>query len=53
MAEPSPATDADSVDAIRTKEAETAANLKNQEDEDKKYRSEPTEKTTFKHYRVR
>jgi hypothetical protein len=52
MAE-SKADESSSVDDIRTKEAETAVNLKSQEEEDEKYKSESTEVTTFKDYLVR
>jgi hypothetical protein len=40
------------VDEIRAKEASNAVAILTQEQEDQKYKSEPSEKTTFKHYRV-
>jgi hypothetical protein len=46
------ADEASKVDEIRTKEAATAVNIMTQEQEDRKYKSEPAEKTTFKHYTV-
>lgn len=54
MAEPPLTPDETSkVSEIRAKEAENAVNIKTQEEEAQKYKSEPAEKTTFKHYRVR